>query len=336
MIAEQPHEAPRFSSDLNRSQEVFGIAQMADGGLIVTLASDFDFPSGEGVARLDRDGHVVWYRHSYATHWPYVAGNRILVASGTIQARELALKLTPRVKLNLPCGSKYLNDKITVLDFNGRDLADVSVLDALLNSPYRAVLVQDNPDAKGRSICDLLHVKFVRPVGAELASHLTNVSPDDFLVSMRNVSAFAIIGARDGKLKDLYTGSFRQQHSVQPFRGSSVLIFDDNGTTANEPPSRVLTYDLLTGAERDLFDSRAVPDGSFHPMFEGVLDLSPDRRYLLITSTFAGDAFELRLSDLRVVTHLYNLQSTKLASASDLNSWLPAGLRTTNGMYYVH
>ncbi len=335
MIFERPHERWRVSDDLSRSEDIFGIAQMPDGGLVVTLESDNDFPTGEGLARLDSDGHVLWYHHSYASHWPYVDGTRILVTSGSGQRHDIVVNLTSREKLKLHCDSRYMNDRVRAFDFDGHELLNVSVLDAILNSNYESVLIQDNIDGTDTSACDLLHLNFVRPVGTELASHLPGVSPRDFLVSLRSVSAFAVIGARDRKLKYLYTGTFRQQHSVQPLTGSTVVLFDDHGITAGQFPSRVLTYDLANGAERNLFDSRSVPNGKFHPMFEGLVDVSPDRRYMLITSPADGEAYELRLSDMRVVTRIYNLQVVPSRGSAHDKSTLFGGLRTTHGVYYA-
>ena len=40
-------------------------------------------PFGGGVARVDRDGHPVWYRRDYSHHWPQLLEDGTALVPGT-------------------------------------------------------------------------------------------------------------------------------------------------------------------------------------------------------------------------------------------------------------
>ena len=54
----------------------FGIERYPNGDLLVTFQSRNAHPVGGGVARVDRNGHPVWFRRDYSHHWPQLLERR--------------------------------------------------------------------------------------------------------------------------------------------------------------------------------------------------------------------------------------------------------------------
>jgi len=291
--------------DLTTAAQPIGIARYADGDLLVVFQALDSFPFGAGVARIDRDGHPRWFRRDYSHHWPTIlADGRALVPSTRLRQGSLSIKLSGDKHLTLRCetGTLY-DDVVRVLAPDGTTLREVSVLDAVAESPYRAVL-EHSTDA-----CDPVHLNFIRSVDDDLARSVPGLTAGDFIVSLRNVSAFGFLDKDDGHLKRLVRGGFLQQHSVHHLRGGTFLMFDNHGGDAEGGPSRLLEVDLTTGRETTVFPT--VRHGndlqSLFSLYSGAVDISADRARAIVTFTEAAKAFEIRLEDGEILTEFDNL-----------------------------
>lgn len=303
-IAARPYETPP-GYDVASAAHPIGIARYADGDLLAVFQAFDIFPFGAGVARLDRDGHPRWLRRDYSHHWPYVMPDgRALVAGTRLRGGALTIPLSPNKHLTLSCdsGTTY-EDTVVVLAPDGSVLREISVLDAVAASPYRAVLEQSTDS------CDPVHLNFIRPVDENLARAVAGLAPGDFIVSLRNVSAFGFIDKDDGRLKRLVRGTFLQQHGVQHLRDGAFLMFDNHGGDAEGGPSRLLRVDLVNGRETTVFPTRRHGKNlqSLFSLYSGALDVSADRRRAIVTFTEDAKAFEIRLEDGEILTVFNNL-----------------------------
>ena len=185
-----------------------------------------------------------------------------------------------------------MHDTVQVLDGGGRLVRKLSLMDALIASPFRAVLQET------RDPCDPLHLNFIDQLGPD-ALETSWMAPGDYVVSMRNLNAFAIVDPQDGRFKRLVRGTFFQQHSVQHLAVGKFLLFDNHGGYGSGSPSRLLMVDLETGLETTIFPNPATPD-SLRTLFsdvQGKIDISPDRERVIVTFSGASQAVEVRLSD---------------------------------------
>ena len=325
-----PYETIFF--DFTRHSNPLGIERYANGDLLTVFQGRFVFPFGTGVARVDRDGRPVWFRWDYSHHWPTLNAEEQAIVPGTeIGDAPVAVKM-PGWGFRLTCNSGHpYRDTLKVLDPDGGLRREISVLDALLASPYRAVLKQSTDP------CDPTHLNYAQQVSDEVAARIDDVAAGDFLVSLRNVSAFGFIDGADGRLKRLVRGTFIQQHSVQHLRDAQFLMFDNLGADAEGGPSRLLLVDLSSGEETTIFPNARTP-AAFRSTFSatgGHVTLSPDRRRAIIAVTRAGKAFEIRLSDGAVLTTFNNLHD--VAAVDDLPDKRArfAGIFRTYGIDYV-
>ncbi len=296
--------------------------KLPGGDLIVV----FRAPRG-GVARIRPDGSVAWFRDARANHWPRLVG-----------ADEIAMpemeRLGPEIRFSvageersLRCADGVANELVTVIDSAGRMKQRIPVLKSLLASPYRGLLYQvPNP-------CLPLHLNYIAQVSAGIARLYPDGKLDDLLISLRDLDAFAIL-SRGGRIKHLFRGPFLRQHSVQPLGGgTTVLIVDNHGGGA---ASRLLSYDLASGATRTLLPNANAPGVHFHTSVSGNISVSPDGQRLLLASALEGKGYELRLADGRVLTQFNNVHDVSGDDALPEARLSRAGRFRQFGIYYVH
>jgi hypothetical protein len=166
---------------------------------------------------------------------------------------------------------------------------------------------------------------------------LPDVMPDDFLVSLRNLDAFAILGRRDHRLKYVFRGDFLKQHSVQPLgQTATVLIFDNHGGDWRGGPSRLIAYDLAMRAERVLLPNVNARGIKLFSFVSGNISVSPDASRLIVTSPEDGKAYEVRISDGAILTDFDNLHDVSTVSSFSIERLRHAARLYLNGVYYVH
>ena len=289
---EYPYELNDFSPE--RDMRPFGIEQYPNGDLLVTFLLRNAHPYGGGVARIDRDGHPVWFRHDYGHHRPHLMENGIaLVPSLSVSDEPLTLEFPGGIteRIDLYCRQTLLTT-MNVVNGDGELLERIAVANDLLDSPWRGALYRTT------NRCDPLHLNSIDRIRNDPGLP-EGIEAGDLVLSLRNVSAFAILGKDDRRLKRLVRGTFFQQHSVLHLEGSRFLLFDNLGGDETGGPSRLLMVDLATGAETTIFPSARTPE-TLRRLFSiswSMIAISPDRRRALITFTRAGTGVEVRLRD---------------------------------------
>ena len=320
-IADLPYEAPlgfRFS----RHAYPVGASRYENGDLLVIFHLRHSFPYAGGVARIDRDGKVVWYRRDYSHHYPHLIDGDVALIPG------MRIGEGPIRKPRFPTGKRRptwilhcdrpLLDFVHVVDGEGRLLEEISVFDALVESPYGRLLLHRNPP------CDPTHLNFVHQVREDVGG-VSGIEAGDLVVSLRNLSAFGILDRDDRRLKRLVRGTFFRQHSVTHLEGTKFLVFDNQGGDGVHGPSRLLLVDVAEGTEHTVFPNGATP-GHLQDLFSlvgGHISVSPDRRRVVAVFPRDGRVVEVRLADGAVLTVL-----TKPP--------VPSGERKARGWRYHH
>ena len=212
-------------------------------------------PFGGGVARVDRDGYPVWFRRDYSHHWPQLLDDgTALVPSTRIGDESITFEQPDGEVATIRCDSDdpYL-DTVNVVDGDGKLLKRIDFVDALVSSKFASVLLNTS------NACDPLHLNFIHPLGDD-AGGAQGIAPGDLVVSLRSLSAFAILDGETGRLKRLVRGGFLQQHSVQHLEGSTFLMFDNLGHDYVGGPSRLLMVDIANGRETTIFPNERTPE----------------------------------------------------------------------------
>lgn len=332
--------APTFS--FVRDIYPFGMSQYPNGDLLVVFHTEnyTSFPAGRGVARIDRNGYPVWFRQDYSHHWPWIEEDgSALVPGRSIVDESISVPIERGSPIVLECSTGAYLDSVNVIDGDGRILESIDLTGAMLDSQFAPILVDaSNPrGTRPRIPCDPLHLNYIHRIVDDVQG-VWGMSSGDLVVSMRAVSAFAILDGESGRVKRLVRGSFRYQHSVHHLEDSRFLMFDNQGSDGVYGPSRLLMVDLADGRETTIFPNESTPE-SLRGLFSsiiGKIDISPDRSRAMVAFTREGVAVEVRLSDgaaLNVFRSLHDVSS--LDQFSEENATRPA-LFLIQGLDYVH
>ena len=307
-----------------------GISAYSNGDLFTVFHFRYSFPFAGGVARINRKGQVIWFRRDYSHHVPYMTdGDIALVPSLRVGEGPVEIKLknnrTFAYTSTFPFrrARKFYNDFVHIIDGNGQLLNAISVLDAILESPFV-------PSLRFADIDDPTHLNFVHQL-REDAGGAAGIAPGDLVVSLRDLDAFGILDGTSHQLKRLVRGSFFRQHSVMHLEGSKFLMFDNWGGDGVHGPSRLLMVDLANGEETTIFPNDTTPERlrSMFSEFSGLISISPDRRRVIVTCSTEGTAVEVRLADgavlvvytnLHDISHLDSLAEEKKVIVTHLNS----------------
>ena len=295
---EFPYERS-LSFSFVRDVHLASISRYMNGDLLVVFHSSREFPFGAGVARIDRDGHPIWFRRDYSHHSPQIEDDGVALVPGTLVGSEPISFERDEGPPKVPIcreGRPY-HDTVNIIDGNGQLLKRINLLDALLNSPF-ALIIKSTIDPA----CDPLHLNFVHRL-REDAGGAWGIAPGDLVASLRDLSAFAILDGESGRVKRVVRGSFFYQHSVYHLTGATFLMFDNHGDDGVHGPSRLLMIDLADGRETTLFPNDRTPESlrNLFTSFKGEIDISPDRRRALVAFTNQGVAVEVRLADGEVL-----------------------------------
>ena len=334
---EFPYElAPTFS--FARDVYPVGMSQYPNGDLLVMFHTENDtsFPFSAGAARIDRDGYPVWFRRNYSHHWAYMEEDGSALAPGHLIGSEsisFQIEGTPDSAVNLDCdtGRPY-RDTVNVIDGDGRIIESLDLVQAILDSPFAPILRNaTQPDANVRVPCDPIHLNFVRRI-ADDAEGAWGMSPGDLVVSLRNLSAFAVIDGESRQIKRIVRGSFLYQHSVQHLDGSRFLMLDNIGNDGTYGPSRLLMVDLADGRETTIFPNERTPESllGLYTSKAGNVHVSPDRRRAMVVFSGEGVAVEVRLSDGEVLNVFRSLHDV-----SDLEQFSRRARSTSSALFYM-
>jgi hypothetical protein len=239
---------------------------------------------GKALMKLDRDSNILWAHRNGAHH------DMEVMPGGEIWVLTREAHVNPEVHATRP----ILEDYVSLLDADGREVERHSLLDAVRNSHYAPLLSAAPEDG------DLLHTNALEILDGSVASHAPAFAAGNALVSFNRISVVAVVDLSRNELVWALSGFSRRNHDPTFLPNGNLLLFDNGGSTAGR--SRVLEIDPLTqqvvwghyGDEANDFYSECC--GTNHRLANG---------NTLITETEAGRAFEVTPSN-EVVWEFFN------------------------------
>jgi hypothetical protein len=248
-----PHIQDRLVHDSHVS--IFACHLYPNGDLLVVFHSLERTVRGYGLAKIDKDSHVIW---SYAAnvHHDVVVGEDGTIY--TIVQRQVKDSYKGLEYVPPP----WLVDYLVMLSPEGKELREpISILDALRNSPYSTLLSpletaykpvlaavplwNADPGKDLRILQDLLHTNSVCVLTREMASKFPNFKEGQILISMRRLNALAVIDPSTSSVVWGTCGPWHFQHDAQFLDNGHLLIFDNIGSPHG---SRVIEYDPQSGS----------------------------------------------------------------------------------------
>lgn len=217
----------------------------SNGELVAVVTSDYDAPWGLGVVKLDRNSKIEWFYHDKRAHHRlsigedhkiYTLTHKFVNSSSEWATKEL--------------GSPILEDSITILNSNGKEMKSFAILDAIKNSKFRDIVdilkargkLDDDPYLNPYE-GDYTHINTVKYITKEQAEKFPFAHEGDVLVSMRNMDLIAVIDVNKEVATWVAFGPWHKQHEPTLLSNGNLLIFDNR---SQWPKSRVIEYNPKT------------------------------------------------------------------------------------------
>jgi hypothetical protein len=208
-----------------------------NGDLLLVLGvPPFYTPWGMGIVKLDKDSNVIWKFLKQAHHDLDIGpdGKVFGLLHSVVKEPWPGLE-----RIQLP----FIDDQVVVLDDNGKQLDVVSVLQAIQDSPYQALLQYARPD---RPKGDLLHVNSITYLDETTASFFPGASAGNVLLSLRQISVIAVLDIESRSIKWALRGPWHVQHDPDVLPDGNMLVFDNRGDILNGGGSRVVEFNPRT------------------------------------------------------------------------------------------
>ena len=239
--------------------------------------------SGRGLLRMDRDSRPIWSIEGSFHHDLFV-GPSGLIHILTSERRVIPSR-HPKKKVFL--------DFITTVNPKGEIVGRVSVLEALLNSPFADFL------ERGPRAGDILHTNSVELLDGSEAHRSPVFKEGNVLISMRTPSALAIIDPKKVEAVWVRRGDWLAQHEPTLLPGGRILLFDNQG---HGGMSHVMEIDPFSGETAWAYEG--AEGNGFSSLTCGTNQRLPNGN-TLITESDSGRAFEVTPEKL-IVWEFYN------------------------------
>jgi hypothetical protein len=180
---------------------------------------------GVGIFELDRDSNLIWANRNGAHH------DLEVMPDGRIYVLTREARVIERLHPTEP----VLEDFVTVLAPEGREISRTSVIECFENSRFSSIL------AGGRlGSGDIFHTNTLRVLNEDdrrTAWHRKG----NILTCARNIHAIAVLDLEKRSTLDVWGGPFYREHDPKMLENGLMLLFDNEG--GPDSSSRAVEYD---------------------------------------------------------------------------------------------
>lgn len=248
-----------------------------ENGDIVAIIEPF------GIFKLDNDSKLIWESANNAHHDLFVAPNgNIFVLTREETTRALTHEMRP-----------VLEEFVSELTPDGKEIRRVSIVDAFQNSEYRALLY----DAPRH--WDVTHVNSLKLLGADAPARVPAFQPGRLLLSVRELGAVAVLDLDLARIEWAAKGLWRQQHEASLVGPGNILLFDNRSL---DTQSRVLEFDPAAG--QIVWSYGGTPEQKMYSRYCGLTARLPNGN-TLITVSEPGRVIEVA-PDRKIVWEFIN------------------------------
>lgn len=242
-----------------------------NGDVLAVYYATGDTPYGYGLAKIDKDSHLIWKVDKHIHHDVSVS------ADGTIYALSQDVRFDP-----IP-GLRHIHypalvDGIEIIAPDGVIKQTIPILEAFAGTPYEQYLYNDILlDWKG----DLTHANSVMALDPDRAGAFPQFKVGQILVSVRNQHALAVIDPHTQKVVWATKGPWRRQHKASFLANGHILLFDNMGFhNGQHHYSRILEVN-----PRDISVSwHYTPDDYFYSKSRGSVQRLPNGNTMITES----------------------------------------------------
>jgi len=176
-----------------------------DGGILAIY-------EGLGLVRLDRDSTLLWALDEAVHH------DLDVRADGTVLVLSRVAHVVAKVNPDAPLLEDFV---LEVSAADGRVLARHSILDAVLDSPWRSVMRMT------RDFGDLLHTNTLEVIDDTLTARIPAFAPGRVLLTIPYLDALAVMDLSTDTLTWMTVGGWLFPHKGTVLDNGHLLVFDN-------------------------------------------------------------------------------------------------------------
>jgi hypothetical protein len=240
---------------------------------------------GWGIVKVDKDSQLIWANPTRAHH------DFQVMPGGEIYALTRRASLVPSVHRSVPIQEDFL----TILDSEGEQRREVSLVKAAQESPFEKPLLSKAREVGG----DIFHTNSLFVLTGKGSDQPEWLDSGNVLLSMATINTIAVLDLESEKFVKIWRGSFRFQHDPKLLDNGNMLFFDNQGQIG---ASAAIEFDPVT--DREHWSYRGEKDGPFYSEFCGTAERLPNGN-TLITESSQGRAFEVT-KEKEIVWEFYN------------------------------
>ena len=192
---------------------------------------------GGPLLKLDKHSHILWKSDLKAFHALEVVGTRIYALTQTFQPPS------PEPIVPSLAGMPYIEDHVTILDSEGKELSSHSILKAIAAS--KDMRLAEEVPFNDRA--DPLHTNSIFVLDERTARFIPNAKPGNVLLSLKHMDMLAVMDLETNAIVWALRGGWRAQHDAKMLPNGHILLFDNQGGLAKQGPSRAIEIDAGTG-----------------------------------------------------------------------------------------
>lgn len=255
---------------LDQDKEYWKPAWPLENGDLFAIFSDF------GLIKLDKNSNLLWSYKGRTHH------DLFSVENGNIYVltHEVRNKAKLRVKFRA-IKEQILEDFITILSPEGKEIRKISLLECFLNSVYSSHLEHINVPY------DIFHTNTIKLIDGRLADTHPMFKKGHILLSMRAIHTIAVVDPEQEKVTWAITGMWKYQHDPRILDNGNLLLFDNRG---NNGKSKIIEFNPLT--QEVVWSYKGDPEEAFYSEVGGTNQRLPNGNTLIMETTY-GRAFEV-------------------------------------------
>jgi hypothetical protein len=207
-----------------------------NGDLLVVCVGYGITPWGLALVRLDKDSNLVWCYQKNVHHDLDVGSD------GRIYALTHEIRKAPPQGLEA-LSSPLIDDRIVILDDGGHELQTISLLEAIRDSPFVDVILDE---LRYRKNGDMLHANSIAVIAPDRAERLPFAEAGQILVCLREVNLIAVVDPPSARVAWMMRGPWHRPHDAEFLPDGNLMIFDNRGNLGAHGLSRVIEVDPAT------------------------------------------------------------------------------------------
>ena len=227
---------------------------------------------GQGLIRIDRRSRLVWAAPIGAHHDLFMAPD------GQLWVLSRKVQIIPEINAEEP----VFEDFVTVVNGEGQVVREISILKALWNSDYRALL------SLAPQSGDILHTNALFPLTGDFSDKIPAFRKGNLLLSMPHINTLAILDPEREEIVWTLAGASHFQHCPTLIPSRGLLLLDNRWRPGQS--SRGLEIDPVT--QKVLWQYQGTPELPFYTEYNGAAYRLANGNTLLVESD-AGRAIEV-------------------------------------------